>query len=171
MFELEDVLRNGYYKSLLGYNNVDWFVNDVIKLENKMAFYFQVIKKDIIKTGEDKGVYRNENTCRFSGKEHSIDKVRDHCHLTGKYRGPAHNTCKINVTQQHSNIIPFTFHNFSHYDFKMFFKRLVDLKNEEIKFKIFPKTNKDYNSVTYACFRFNDSSSFSSSNLGKLVKN
>ena len=28
--ELEDVLKSEYYKSPLGYNNVDWFVNEVI---------------------------------------------------------------------------------------------------------------------------------------------
>ena len=39
--ELEDVLKSEYYKSPLGYNNVDWFVNEVIKLENKMAFYLK----------------------------------------------------------------------------------------------------------------------------------
>ena len=39
--ELEDVLKSGYHKSPLGYNNVDWFVNEIIKLENKMAFYFK----------------------------------------------------------------------------------------------------------------------------------
>ena len=39
--ELEDVLQSGYYKSPLGYDNVDWFVDEVIKLENKMAFYFK----------------------------------------------------------------------------------------------------------------------------------
>ena len=33
--ELEDVLENGYYESPLGYNNVDWFVKEVVKLENK----------------------------------------------------------------------------------------------------------------------------------------
>ena len=33
--ELEDVLKNGYYKSPLGYDNVDWFVNEVLKLEKK----------------------------------------------------------------------------------------------------------------------------------------
>ena len=27
--------------------------------------------------------YRNNNTCRFCGKETFSDKVRDHCHLTG----------------------------------------------------------------------------------------
>ena len=35
--ELNDVLKSGYYESPLGYDNVDWFVKEVIKLENKMA--------------------------------------------------------------------------------------------------------------------------------------
>ena len=48
--ELENVLKSGYHKSPLGYNNVDWFVNEVIKLENKMTFYFKNTKKDIIMT-------------------------------------------------------------------------------------------------------------------------
>ena len=71
------------------------------------------------------------------------DKYRDHCYLTGKYRGPAHSICNINVTQQKSNFIPFIFHNFIKYDFHMFFKRLVDLKSNRIKLKIFPKLNKE----------------------------
>ena len=43
--ELEDVLESGYYESPLGYSNVDWFVNQVTKLENKVAFFFKNIKK------------------------------------------------------------------------------------------------------------------------------
>ena len=43
--ELDDVLKSGYYKSPLGYNNVDWFVDEVVKLENKLAFYFKNTKK------------------------------------------------------------------------------------------------------------------------------
>ena len=39
--ELEDVLKSGYYKSPLGYDNVDWFVNEVKKLENKLTFYYK----------------------------------------------------------------------------------------------------------------------------------
>ena len=38
--ELEDVLKNDYHKSLLGYYNVDWFVDGVKKLENIMAFFY-----------------------------------------------------------------------------------------------------------------------------------
>ena len=51
--ELEDVLESGYYESPLGYNNVGWFVKEVIKLENKMTFYFKETKKDIIMKQED----------------------------------------------------------------------------------------------------------------------
>ena len=79
-------------------------------------------------TQEDEEDYRNNNFCRFCEKEIVYDNVRDHCHLTGNYRGPAHNTCNINVTQQQGNFIPFLFHNFSNYDCHMFFKKLIDKK-------------------------------------------
>ena len=167
---MEDVLKSDYYKSPLGYDNVDWFVDEVIKLENKMAFYFKNTKKDIIMTDDDEEEYKNDNVCRFCEKEISSDKVRDHCHLTGDYRGPAHSECNINVTQKQSNFIPFIFHNFSNYDCHMFFKKLVDKKNDKIKFDIIPKTNEEYISVTYGCIRFIDSYRFQSSSLDSLVK-
>ena len=85
----------------------------------------------------------------FVKKNIESDKVRDHCHLTGKYGGPAHNTCNINVNQKDSNFIPFAFHNFENYDCHMFFKRLVNLKNDQVKFKIIPRTNEEYIFVTY----------------------
>ena len=109
--ELDDVLESGYYESPLAYDNVDWFVKEVIKLENKMALYFKNTKKNIVMTEDDEDDFENNNICRFCEKEILSDKVRDHCHLTGKYRGPAHNTCNINVKQKDGNFIPFEFHN------------------------------------------------------------
>ena len=91
--------------------------------------------------------------------------------MTGKYRGPAHNSCNINVKQKDSNFIPFVFHNFSNYDCHMFFKRLVDIKKDKVKFKIIPKTDEEYISVKYGCIRFIDSYRFLSESLDKLVKN
>ena len=73
-------------------------------------------------TEEDEKDFKNSNICRFCEKKIECDKVGDHCHLTGKYRGPAHNKCKINVTQDKSNSIPFIFHKFSNYDCHMFQK-------------------------------------------------
>ena len=36
--ELSNVLKVGYYESPLGYNNVNWFVEKVLKIENEMVF-------------------------------------------------------------------------------------------------------------------------------------
>ena len=170
MFELEGVLKSDYNKSPLGYNIVDWFVNEVMKLENEMALSFKNNNKDIVMTEKDEEEYRNNNICRFSEKNIESDKIRDHCHLTCKYRGAAHSICVINVTHQQSNIFPFIFHNFSKNDCHIFFKKLVGKKNDKVKFDNIPKTNEEYKSVTYGCIRFTDSYRFLPSSLNSLVK-
>ena len=78
-----------------------------------MAFYFENTTKNFIMTEKDEEDYRINSICRFSEKEIVSDKVRDYCHLTGKYRGPALNTCNINVIQDQSHFLPFIFQNFS----------------------------------------------------------
>ena len=121
---MENILKSGYHKFCLGCGNVDWFVDEVIKLENKMAFYFKNTKKDIIMIKKDEEDFRNNNICRFCEKDIESDKVRDHCHLTGYYRDPAHSKCNITVTQDQSNFIPIIFHNFCNYDCRMLFKKI-----------------------------------------------
>ena len=142
--ELEDVLQSECHKSPLGYDNVGWFVNEVKKLENKVALYLKRNNKDIIMTKKDEVDFKNNNICRFCKKNIDCDKVRDQCNLTGKYRGPAHSKCKFNAAQDQSSFIPVIFDNFSDYGYHMFFKMLVDLKNDEVKFDIIPKTNEEY---------------------------
>ena len=66
-------------------------MNEVIKFENKMTFYFKNTKKDIIMTKEDEEDLKKNNICRFCEKNVESDEVRDHCHLSGNYRGPAPN--------------------------------------------------------------------------------
>ena len=136
-----------------------------------MAFFFENTKKEIIMTQKNEEDFKNNNICRFCEKQILSDKVRDHCHLTGKYRGPTHKIRNLNVKQNDSNFIPFAFHTFSNYDCHMFFKRLVDLKKDKVKFKIIPKTNEEYITVKYGCIRFIDSYRFLSESLDKLVKN
>ena len=53
----------------------------------------------------------------------------------------------------------------------MFFKRLVDLRKDKVKFESFPKTNEEYIVVKYGCIRFINSYRFLSQILDKVVKN
>ena len=48
---------------------------------------------------------------------------------------------------------------------------MVDLKKDEVKFKLIPKTNEEYVVVKYGCIRFIDSYRLLSERLDKLVKN
>ena len=121
-------------------------------------------------TEKDEEDYRNNDICRFCEKNIDCDKVRDHDHLTGRYRGPAHNICNNIVSQKQGNFITFKFHNFSNYVCHMFFKNLVDLKNDKVKFDIIAKTNEEYIFVTYGCIRFIDSYRFLSNSLDSLVE-
>ena len=168
--ELEDVLKSDYYKSPLGHENVNWFVDEMIKLENKMHFWFKDTKKDIIMLEEDIQDFENNNICRYCNKYIETDKVRDHCHLTGNYRGPAHNEYNLKVKQKDSDFITVGLHNFSNYDCHMFFKALVDRKKDGVDFKILPKTDEKYISVTYGCIKFIDTYRFLTGSLDKLVK-
>ena len=52
----------------------------------------------------------------------------------------------------------------------MFFKKLVIIKNDKVKFDKKPKTNEEYISVTYGCIRFVDTYKFLSSSLDSLVE-
>ena len=54
----------------------------------------------------------------------NFDKVRDHCHYTGKYRGAAHNIC--NLRYKIPKEIPIVFHNGSTYDYHFIIKELVN---------------------------------------------
>ena len=49
-------------------------------------------------------------------------KVRDHCHITGKYRGSAHRDCNINVKLNH--IIAVMFYNLKSYDLHLIMQEL-----------------------------------------------
>ena len=100
----------------------------------------------------------------------NVDKVKDHCPLTGKYGGPDDQKGKTIVTQKQSYLLSFAFNNFSKYACHLFFKRLLDKENDKEIFDVLSKTNAEDISVTYGCIRFIDRSQISSMDLDELVK-
>ena len=94
-------------------------------------------------TEEDEEDYRKTEICRFCRKNIESEKVRDPCHLTSKYTGPAHSKCNNNVTQEQSNFITFIFTVTPITIATSTFKKLVDKKNDKLNFDIIPKTNEE----------------------------
>ena len=72
-------------------------------------------------------LHESSTTCFVCGKEFDGDKVRDHCHYTGKYRGAFHSKCNLKLGRK-TLIIPVLAHNNSGYESHMFVKRLSDTK-------------------------------------------
>ena len=61
----------------------------------------------MIITIHDKFVYNNYTLCHICNVELGKDKVRDHCHLSGKFRGAAHEVC--NIKYKDSKFFPIVF--------------------------------------------------------------
>ena len=57
------------------------------------------------------------------GKKKNQDKVRDHDHYTGKFRGAAHLICNLRYSTQID--IPVFFHNGTNYDFNLIITELA----------------------------------------------
>ena len=59
------------------------------KKENEKAVLFKNTKREIFWSIEDEEYYSKTSFFRHFEKNIGIDKVRDHCHLPGNYRGAA----------------------------------------------------------------------------------
>ena len=49
----------------------------------------------MIMTMHDKMAYDNSTLCHICNEELGEDRVRDHCHLSGTFRGAAHEVCNL----------------------------------------------------------------------------
>ena len=68
--------------------------------------------------------YKRASRCHICFKpfKSKDPKVRNHCHYTGRYRGPAHSLCSLRYRILF--YIPVVFHNLSDYDAHLFIKKL-----------------------------------------------
>ena len=148
-------------------------------------------KKIIPLTDEEKEVHENQKICYICEKEFCTDKnnekefklkqkVRDHCHYTGKYRGAAHSICNLNYKIPKE--IPVVFHNGSTYDYHFIIKQLVkefkgnfDCLGEKmekyISFSVAIKKEHDNDKAIIYKLKFIDSYRFMSDSLSSLVDN
>ena len=159
---------------------IKWLEEDVKAIAN-------IKPKEMIFMEEDKKQFNKSLLCWICKEPFKGNKVRDHCHYTGRYRGPACNSC--NLKYRKPKFIPVVFHNLSGYDSHLFIKKLGSpnekenmdcIPNNEEKYISFSKTIKvgtyldkktaQYKDKTFK-IRFIDSFKFMASSLGALVNN
>ena len=79
------------------------------------------LNKNLVTTEEEENLFQESNNCSICEKliDNDDEKVKDHCHITGKFRGAAHWSCNINF--QLTKKIPVIFHNLGGYNSHLIF--------------------------------------------------
>ena len=135
---------------------------------------------------EDEEEFQKANECHICNKKYTNEdiKVRDHCHITGKYRGSAHQDCNLKLRIKPEEIkIPVIFHNLRGYDSHFIMQEIgAIVKKNTYKNKKGEEKQMNINAIPnnmekYMAFMlgnhlvFLDSFQFMSSGLEKLVSN
>lgn len=126
-------------------------------------------------TDKDRTNFAQAKNCYLCNKILFDDKVKDHCHLTGRYRGAAHSYCNIKYCLP--KFVPIFFHNLAGYDSHLFIRQLGELSG---RIQVIAKNKENYISFTkffqinneaIIPVRFVDSFKFLGTSLEKLVAN
>ena len=143
-------------------------------------------------TDKETESYEKQNVCHICEKEFCYnkneknkfklyEKVRDHCHCTGKFSGAAYSICNLRYKVQWE--IPVIIHNGSKYNYHFIIKELAEEfkgqfewlgENKEkcITFSVpIKKENDDDNKVIAYKTKFIDSCRFMQSTLSDLADN
>ena len=165
------------------YKFMENILEEVKYCKRVMKKYFN---KPLRMTEENEQEFKKATTCHICDKKYTEKdiRVRDHCHITGKYRGSAHQECNLKLRINPKEIkIPVIFHNLRGYDSHFIMQEIGAIvkkhayknnKGEEKQMNINAIPN---NMEKYMAFMlgnhltFIDSFQFMSSSLDKLVSN
>ena len=160
------------------------FVEKIVELTKGIYNDFYIKPKPLVMNSKTQKEFNNAVNCHICGFELGNDRVRDHCHFTGEYRGAAHNKC--NLMCKKPKILPVIFHNLQGYDAHLFIKQLAKIDGKldcipstEEKYISFSKTIKvgEYKHISGDVLpinfeiKFLDSFKFLQSSLANLVSN
>ncbi|BFZ23189.1 hypothetical protein BsWGS_26228 [Bradybaena similaris] len=122
----------------------------------------------VVHRKDDNQAFESATTCDICNKDFSVDKVRDHCHITGKYRGAAHNACNLKLRINPDTItFPVVFHNLEGYDGHLIMQALGKIKKENIT--CIAKNLEKYITFKVGRLQFIDSKHFLNSSLDSLT--
>ena len=114
------------------------------EVKNCQSIIRDDFNKSLKMTKKDEKAFTKAKRCHICEKKYTEDDVpvRDHCHITGKYRGSAHQTCNLKLQISAEKIkIPVVFHNLKSYDSHFIMNELGELikKGEDIPDNVYIK--------------------------------
>ena len=141
-------------------------------LFNAMIYFTGPQRERNPKDAIDQWIANTQETCLFCAEPLLVpnfkDSVRDHDHMTGKYRGAAHNECNFKLKlNQKTMPIPAIFHNLKGYDGHLLMQAMARVEGE---IKCIPTNTEKYISFSLGNLRFIDSLNFLQSSLAKLAR-
>ena len=112
-----------------------------------------------------------QKTCSFCRKtllqKNFRDAVKDHCHITGRYRGAANNECNLKLRINPKTYqIPVVFHNLRGYDAHHLMQAISQMQKEV---KCIANNMEKYITFSVGNIRFIDSLNFLQASLDSLV--
>lgn len=149
-----------------GENVAETFVQHMLQVEDRLINILRE-SKPLKMLREDKILFQKTTHCHICQKKLESDRVRDHCHVPGKFRGAAHNACNLNLKQKER--IPVLFHNLRGYDSHLIMQAIGKIKHKHIS--CIPQNHEKYISFSMGKLDFVDSFQFLSKSLEKFVHN
>ena len=168
--------------------------NAVSKLMERMfeevEYCKAVIKKQfnkpLVMTKDDEQRFITMDGCHICGEKYDEKDVHlgDHCHITGKFRGSAHQECNLKLRIKPEDIkIPVIFHNLHGYNNHFIMQQIGEIakkhaytnkkgEKQDLNINAIPNNMEKYMAFMLSNhLTFIDSFQFMSSSLDKLVSN
>ncbi|XP_041361144.1 uncharacterized protein LOC121377277 [Gigantopelta aegis] len=149
-----------------GLDATDKCVECMVKEQEDIEQKFKWCESMVI-TGRDWQSFKTATHCHICNEPLDLKPVRDHCHITGKFRGAAHSECNLNY--KFTGRIPVVFHNLRGYDSHLIMQAIGKIQSKPIS--CIPNNMEKYISFSLGCMGFIDSFQFMNFSLEKLVNN
>ena len=137
---------NRYSKPVEIYRGEDAIDKFIVQMMNEVEDCRRIVKEEFQKplnmTVQNEIDFQNSTVCHICERKFNEDnplkeKVRDHCHITGEYRGAAHRDCNLKWAISPQKLkIPVIFHNLKGYDCHFIMQKLGKLINEDVVYDI-----------------------------------
>ena len=143
---------NKYTKQVKIYRGEEPIKKFIEEMLNAVQYCEKLIKtkfnKPLKMSSEDEQHFNAAIECHICGKKYTNKdiRVRDHCHITGQYRGSAHHDCNLKLRINPKEFkLPVIFHNLRGYDSHFIMQEIGTIGKEyELNINCIPNNMEKY---------------------------